>query len=133
MLYELITGQVPFDAVSPMKVIAMHLQYEPHTPRKYFPGIHEDLEALIMALLEKDRDDRPASAGQVAQSLDAIESKLRDLPKDSGRVRTERADPTVRPTLQNLASTPIDHGPWPKALMVGCLVAVGVLLAILLI
>jgi serine/threonine protein kinase len=132
MLYELITGRVPFDAKSPMKVIAMHLQYKPDTPRKYFPGIHEDLETLIMALLEKDRNDRPESAGQVAQTLEAIEKKLYDLPKDSGRVRAERADPTVRPTLQNLSSPQIDHGPWPKALMVGCLIAVGIVLFILL-
>ncbi len=131
MLYELITGRVPFDAPSPMKIIAMHLQYEPKPPRKYFPGIHKDLEELIMGLLKKDRDERPNSAGAVAKTLEAIEKSLIENPIPDPEPREINAEVTVRPTLQNAHKSQLDQGPWPKALMIACAVAVVITLILL--
>jgi len=124
MLYELITGRVPFDAPSPMKVIAMHLQYQPKPPRKLFPGIHEELEKLILGLLKKDRDERPNTAGDVVKALEEIERSLVKNPLPKRKTKDLKSSLTIRPTLKNARSAQFDQGPWPKTLVIGCAIAV---------
>jgi serine/threonine protein kinase/tetratricopeptide (TPR) repeat protein len=72
MLYELAAGRLPFTADDPLAVISQHL-YAPLVPPSTFnPGIPPALEQLIMRLLSKRRDDRPASAQEVRQALEAL-------------------------------------------------------------
>ena len=75
MLYELVTGDVPFDAKSPLKVISMHLQQEPKRPLRRGRAIPADLETLIMNLIRKDRDERPNSTMEVLEHLNRMDTK----------------------------------------------------------
>jgi serine/threonine protein kinase len=71
LLYELTTGRLPFVADDPLAVISQHLHAPPVPPRARDAGIPPALDALILRLLSKDPQDRPASAAKVRRALDA--------------------------------------------------------------
>jgi serine/threonine protein kinase/tetratricopeptide (TPR) repeat protein len=65
MLYELTTGELPFKETDPLAVISQHLHAPVVPPRARNEKIPPLLENLILRLLQKDPDDRPASASEV--------------------------------------------------------------------
>lgn len=69
MLYELVTGQLPFTADDPLAVISQHLHAPPVPPSSYNSDIPPLLDRLIMQLLQKNPEDRPASAAETKQIL----------------------------------------------------------------
>jgi len=71
MLYELTTGCLPFTADDPMAVISQHLYAPVVPPRARNATLPPALDALIVDLLSKDPDDRPASASEVLHVLNA--------------------------------------------------------------
>ena len=129
MLYELATGRVPFDAKNPMKVIAMHLQYEPKPPSKYLSAIHPDLEELILNLLKKDRDHRPNTSSDVMRSLERIEKDLLEKPHLDEKEHAVHPDIKLRPTLQNAYVEGTPKNPWSKALIIACFI--GLIVAVI--
>jgi serine/threonine-protein kinase len=64
--YYLLTGQLVFEADTPMKMLVQHLHEKPVSPsqRTELP-IPRELEELVMACLEKDPDKRPQDAAQL--------------------------------------------------------------------
>jgi serine/threonine-protein kinase len=64
--YYLLTGELVFEADSPMKMLVQHLQTEPVPPsaRTELP-IPEELDKLVLACLQKDPRRRPQSAGEL--------------------------------------------------------------------
>jgi tetratricopeptide (TPR) repeat protein len=69
MLYELVTGRLPFNADDPLVVISQHIHAPVVPPRAHVPDLSPALDALIVRLLAKQPDDRPASAAEVAALL----------------------------------------------------------------
>jgi ABC-type oligopeptide transport system substrate-binding subunit len=69
MLYELTTGRLPFAAEGPVAIISQHLHAPVVPPRARNPDIPPGLEALILHLMSKEPDDRPASAAEVLRAL----------------------------------------------------------------
>jgi tetratricopeptide (TPR) repeat protein len=78
MLYELTTGVLPFVADDPLAVISQHLHAPVVPPRARDEGIPPALDALILHLLSKDPQDRPASAAEVRRALEAPDSLDRE-------------------------------------------------------
>ncbi len=76
MLYELVTGQLPFNADEPLAVISQHLYAPPIPPSNHKSDLPPALDVLIMKLLQKNPDDRPASAAIVRQKLTHIRQAL---------------------------------------------------------
>lgn len=74
LIYELLTGQSPFDADSPATWIAAHQSVAPKPLRAYLPAAPPALEQLVAELLAKSPDARPADAATVARRLRAIHS-----------------------------------------------------------
>lgn len=62
MLYEMITGKLPFDADSAVSVALMQLQSTPEMPRRINPGIPVGLEQITMHAMQKNPEDRYQSA-----------------------------------------------------------------------
>ncbi len=76
MLYQLITGQVPFDAEAPVEILMQHLNAEPTSPRSLNAEISEKLEKVTLKLLQKD----PANRYQNCQEISlALREVLNDL------------------------------------------------------
>ncbi len=74
MLYEMLTGRVPFEGDSAVAVALKHLS-EPPTPISHLrPDVHPTLESVVMAALAKD----PAQRWQTAEEFAAALSTARD-------------------------------------------------------
>ncbi|WP_267882424.1 serine/threonine-protein kinase [Streptomyces sp. SCSIO 75703] len=98
LLHELLSGNVPFAGSTALGVLHRHL-YEPPLPvRRLRPEVPEALEALVLRLLAKDPQHRPASAQEVYEIL-ALLLPSRGVPT-GGPLDPTR--PFVRP-----------HAPWP--------------------
>jgi len=72
MAYEMLTGQPPFTNRSPQAVLAAHVTEEPEPVERRRPTVPPQLCALIARCLEKHPADRPQSAGEIMQALDAM-------------------------------------------------------------
>ncbi|MEU9086730.1 serine/threonine-protein kinase [Streptomyces sp. NPDC048357] len=99
LLYELLSGNVPFAGSTALGVLHRHLYEPPALVRPKRPEIPQELETLLMRLLAKDPQDRPASAQAVYEALAPL------LPAGGSRAPAGPLDPT-RPFLR-------PHAPWP--------------------
>jgi eukaryotic-like serine/threonine-protein kinase len=72
VLFESITGRVPFEAETPWSLIAMHLEKEAPDPRTVNPDVPEALADAVRKAMAKDRDNRYRSAGEMYEALAAI-------------------------------------------------------------
>jgi tetratricopeptide (TPR) repeat protein len=88
MLYEMVTGRPPFVGDDSVAIIGQHINTPPVSPTWHRADLPPGLEVLILHLLEKDPQRRPASAADVYQALESIEA---------GRVEQEplREAPTL--------------------------------------
>ena len=69
VLYELLTGTPPFTAGTPSGVLAKHITEPPRPVRELNPGVPPALNDVIMRLLAKEPEQRPASAGELVRAL----------------------------------------------------------------
>jgi CheY-like chemotaxis protein len=72
VLYECLTGRLPFEAPSPFSLIAKLLREEPRPPSALNIEVPPALSALVMRLLAKKADDRPRSAAELGDLLSQI-------------------------------------------------------------
>jgi serine/threonine protein kinase/tetratricopeptide (TPR) repeat protein len=76
MLYEMVTGQTPYDADTPLAVIMKHINAPLPTRKDFGDIIPESVERLVLKCIAKEPADRYASAGEFR---DAIEKTMTDL------------------------------------------------------
>jgi tetratricopeptide (TPR) repeat protein len=72
ILYEMTAGRPPFEGDNPAVLLSNHLHAPVVPPRAHNPALHPQLDTLMVRLLEKDPKRRPASAGEVLQSLSGL-------------------------------------------------------------
>ncbi len=75
ILYDLVTGRAPFTGETVGDVIEQVMTREVVWPRRLNPGTPEDLEAIILHALEKDRSRRYGTAKELAEDLAAFAEK----------------------------------------------------------
>ena len=76
ILYEMVTGKVPFRGDTARSVAIKHKTQAPHDPRKLNPQLTEDMGRLILKCMEKDPGRRYQTAKEVLADLDRIEKGL---------------------------------------------------------
>ncbi|NBR07271.1 MAG: serine/threonine protein kinase [Planctomycetes bacterium] len=76
VLFELLTGKRPFRGDNAVELFLHHVQSKPERPSRINLEIPKFLDTLILHLLEKNPDDRPASAGVVGKILEEIRVKI---------------------------------------------------------
>ena len=69
VLYEMLTGALPFTADSPLAVLLKHMQSQPPRLRSVAPELPPDLEFVLMRALAKAPTARFATAGELAAAL----------------------------------------------------------------
>ena len=69
VLYEALTGELPFTADNPIAVSMKHVNEPLRPPREIDPTIPEGMNALVTKLMAKDPEDRYASAEELADDL----------------------------------------------------------------
>jgi serine/threonine protein kinase len=76
ILYEMVTGQLPFDAPDPLDIALLHMTEPPPAPRSVRPDVSPALEAMILKALAKEPADRYPSGAALADALDqALEGR----------------------------------------------------------
>jgi TolB-like protein/Tfp pilus assembly protein PilF len=73
ILYEMVTGSVPFKGDTALSVALKHKAQLPLDPRKVNPEVSEDLSRLILVCMEKDRERRYQKAEELLADLRNIE------------------------------------------------------------
>jgi serine/threonine protein kinase/formylglycine-generating enzyme required for sulfatase activity len=84
ILYEIFTGQLPFQAAAPLDVAMKHLSEEPPLPHEIQPAIDQSLEAVIMMAMEKKPLKRPSNGTELANALDRALKLNPDVPSILG-------------------------------------------------
>jgi TolB-like protein/Tfp pilus assembly protein PilF/tRNA A-37 threonylcarbamoyl transferase component Bud32 len=76
ILYELVTGRVPFEGDTPFTIGVKQKSEIPKNPKQINPNIPEDLSGIILKCLEKDKSKRYQTAGEVHSELEKIEKGI---------------------------------------------------------
>jgi serine/threonine protein kinase len=93
LLFELLTGETPFDG-SGFEVLLAHLGRPPPAPSSRNPEVPEAADRLVASLMAKKPDDRPQSADEVVATLDEVLRGLEEQPPARGsRKRTRPVTP----------------------------------------
>ncbi len=88
VLYEMMTGMVPFDGTSPGELMRKHLQATPIPPKDIQAGMPSYINRLILRLLSKQKQDRPRDA----MELIGIVEKNVSVSTDTKKFRAYRHD-----------------------------------------
>jgi serine/threonine protein kinase len=109
MLYEMATGEVPFDAENPMDVAVMHVNEAPRSPVELRPDLSLAVAGVILKALAKEPEERYATGAALA---DALEAALQGLPPTApSRSVPERVtqafERDVRPLLPAAVALPL--------------------------
>jgi eukaryotic-like serine/threonine-protein kinase len=92
ILYELLTGMVPFSAENPLALALKQVTEAPRPPHEIVSSIPHELERVVLHALAKNPADRPSNA-------DGLRRELHEVAEDLG---LERADSTISPTMDAL-------------------------------
>ncbi len=69
VLYEMVTGRLPFEADIPMSLVMKHINDPVPSPKEHVSGLSDEFEAVILKTLTKEPEQRYATAGGMAQAL----------------------------------------------------------------
>jgi beta-lactam-binding protein with PASTA domain/predicted Ser/Thr protein kinase len=87
ILYEMLTGKIPFEADSPVSIALRHISEAPVPPSLHNPRVPRALEQAVLWALNKNPADRPADADAFIAALERIRE---------GIVRGEETEQTAR-------------------------------------
>jgi serine/threonine-protein kinase len=108
VLYELLTGRVPFDADAAVTIALKHVSEAPTPVRALNPNVPEELEQVVMWALNKSPTDRPANADEFVAALEHAKSLITEGVRGQQTASIAAVGALVGPT----GGTP---GPTPTA------------------
>ncbi|MDH4196415.1 MAG: protein kinase [Candidatus Aminicenantes bacterium] len=76
ILYEMLTGRVPFEGDTPFTVGVKHKSATPKNPKLLNPHIPDNLSGIVLRCLEKEKTGRYPSAGDLRADLERVEKGL---------------------------------------------------------
>jgi len=76
ILYEMLTGALPFEGKTPFAIGIKQKSENPEEPKKLNPLIPDDLNQLILKCMEKKKENRYQTAGEVRSELIRIEKRI---------------------------------------------------------
>ncbi|MHB8776795.1 MAG: protein kinase domain-containing protein [Anaerolineales bacterium] len=113
MLYELVTGDVPFRADTPMAIVIKHMTAPMPMPRQLNPNIPAEVENIILKSTAKDSDDRYQTAGDMATAMERVLNRLAAAIKEDEvveevrptKIKPERLPPVKQPGTKKVGKT----------------------------
>ncbi len=89
VLYEMLTGRVPFDADTPFDLLLHHIGTAPVPPHQASPalGISQAMSQLVMKALEKDPALRFQSGAEMAAALEQPEVRAQEKPQQDAQAQ----------------------------------------------
>lgn len=127
VLYEAVTGFVPFPGENPIAVALAHVKEEPVRPTLLHTDVSQDLENIILKAMAKNPKDRFASAEEMAQALQRWES--RSLPTSTGYdISTNRGISSIRDSKSYSSTAKVSGSSGCITKLVG-IITIGVILS----
>ncbi|HEY3922351.1 MAG TPA: Stk1 family PASTA domain-containing Ser/Thr kinase [Gaiellaceae bacterium] len=143
VLYEMLTGKVPFSGDAPVEIAMKHLTAIPEPPSKLRSDVPHDLDAIVMRALAKDPDQRYSSAEEMDADLARVargvavssktEEAMTQVLAGAGAAtaatmvtspRNVTAPPVYRPPSTYYEEAPARRSPWPWVLgLLACAIA----------
>ena len=108
VLYELLTGQVPFEGESPVTVALKQVSVEPVPPGALNPAVTPALEAVVMRSLAKDPAARFVNADEFIAALQQAREGVAPAPAFNGAPPTQDAAALLVPPVPPDEGTPAD-------------------------
>lgn len=101
ILFEMLTGQPPFDAPSATAIAVKHIQQPPPSLKELRPDASPELDQFLRQVLDKDPEKRPQSAADFAKKLGEIvgDSILPSTPVEKLQEQPGTITQPARPTL----------------------------------
>jgi len=75
VMFEMVTGKPPFEAPTPIQMVFMRVEQAAPSPRKYVSDLDPVWEEVILCCLERDPQNRYASADEIIRRLDGTASE----------------------------------------------------------
>jgi serine/threonine protein kinase/Tfp pilus assembly protein PilF len=120
ILYEMLTGKVPFEGDTALAIALKHKTEKPKDPGEFNAQLSEDLRRLILKCLKKDKDKRYQSAEELHSELENIEKSI---------PTADRTVPHKKPlTSKEITVTFRPKRLWISALCIIAIVVVGLFL-----
>lgn len=121
VLYEMMTGKLPFNHENPVSVAIMHMQQKPEPPRNLVLSIPAALEEVCLKAMSKEQAQRFQTAGEMLEGLQKIQSnqgvaepdysdeyKTRKFDSDRVKKETEKHDQSGKKTKEEGGSSMSD-------------------------
>ena len=100
LLYEMLTGEVPFDADTPLEIIRQHVNAPLPSPRAIRKDIPEALEKVIVKATEKDPSERFLTASEMVNAVDtALEASLSGINPQKAIITSGKKLPSTKKTI----------------------------------
>ena len=94
VMYEMVTGQVPFEGETPLSIVMKHKTTMPRNVRDINTLVPKELASIIAKCLEKDRNNRYQSAEELIEDLNNVERGLstqeRHVPKQKAATAVKK-------------------------------------------
>jgi eukaryotic-like serine/threonine-protein kinase len=95
VLYEMLTGELPYDADTPLGIAMKHVNGHLRQPKELNPTVPEGINAITLRLLAKNPEDRYASDSELIEDLERVCAGL-----DPTAATTEMMPHAVAPTTR---------------------------------
>ncbi|TEU10117.1 MAG: hypothetical protein E3J21_27165 [Anaerolineales bacterium] len=118
VLYEMVTGKVPYEAETPMAVVLKHITAPLPLPREVNPDLPEAVERVILKAMAKAPEDRYKTAEEMVEALERAVAGVPVVERlpEVKPVPVEEAPPAVvaEPTPAPAAAVPVEVPPVAK-------------------
>src|ERR687893_1131068 len=96
VLYEMLTGELPYEAQDSLALAVKHVNESPRPPSETNPAVPEELDALTLRLLAKDPSERYGSSTELLEDLRRVRDGLTPAP---AHVEPLAAKRTILPAI----------------------------------
>ena len=118
MLYEMVTGKLPYEAETPMAVVLKHINAPLPLPREANPDLLEAVERVILKAMAKAPEDRYQTAGEMVEALERAVAGVPvvERPPEVKPVLVEEVPSAViaEPALAPAVAVPVEAPPVAK-------------------
>lgn len=130
VIYEMITGTLPFLAQSTLQTVFRRVREDPASPKEHVPDLDDVWEATVLRCLARDPSQRFASADDICRALTGGPTSGEEPPASEDRERDAPASP---PPAEPLAEPTAEGEDRVPVLWIAGMIAVVVLVAVLIV
>ncbi|WP_433534931.1 Stk1 family PASTA domain-containing Ser/Thr kinase [Micromonospora sp. CA-249363] len=116
VLFEMLTGRVPYDGGRPVDVAWQHVDRDVPAPSTLVPGLPPALDALVQRATRRAPSARPADAGALLTEVQVARDQLGNVNSTSTAVLRRVTDepPASQPTMMVAAIRPAERPTWAR-------------------